>query len=115
NQLTLSSLKLLAHYCTQLHLHFLELGVQYGIRGIEELRQIWPNATTLNLKGYKDLTDAQFHSCVQKGACADIQVIDLTGCRQITDASIADIGQNCPNLQAIHLEGTQILPFAFGK
>src|SRR5205085_8013395 len=70
--------------------------------GIEELRQIWPDATTLNLKGFKDFTDAHFHSCVQKGT--DIQVIDLTDCRQITDAIIAPIVHNCPDLKAIHLE-----------
>ena len=65
-----------------------------------------PLLEQLYLQGCKHLEHAMLSAAE---CCPGLRVLDLTGCRRVTDESIVAIGRACPRLEALHLRDCRLV------
>ena len=70
------------------------------------LENKFPNLLSLNLTGCINLTDASVSEVARR--CSKLHTLNLRGCYNITDASVLEVARQGSNLQSLNLAGCNI-------
>ena len=73
------------------------------VRGCDIMLLDTSDIVLLDLRGCKNITDQCLTDIVKR--CVKLRSIDIGGCGEVTDAGVTALGAGCGQLQSINLEG----------
>ncbi len=94
--LTEEALLTLARRCTNIKTLDLSYPKNISVQTVNKVIVFWPKLRTLNLRGYSNwVVEGIEHS--------NLQHLNLSWCKNVTDTAVAKIAIGCPSLESLHL------------